>query len=266
MLPPSLRGFRAAFVFLTRLPVGGFPYGAADHAWAPAYFPLVGFSVGLLSALPIVLTERLGALVTALCVLFFSTYLTGAFHEDGLADSADALFGAHGPKRIFEILKDSRIGTYGASALVFSFSLRAACLASLLGGELRPGAFRGHEALLCWPWVSTLARLGPIWLMAFLPYVSPEGAKGSQVAKGGGAAQVAVATLSTALITLGVFWLGVSPARVFAAALLLVIVTWWTGRRYQRATGGFTGDFLGATEQLLEVGMLVMLTLTREAH
>ena len=118
-MPPQLRGIRAAFVFMTRLPLGGFPYRAADWRWANAYFPLVGMVVGALASATWLLCAPLGTWPAALAAVTASVLVTGAFHEDGLADSADALGGGIDEReRVLEILKDSRLGTYGTTALV----------------------------------------------------------------------------------------------------------------------------------------------------
>ena len=92
--PPQVRGARAAFVFFTRLPLGGFPYRDEDYAWAPAHAPLVGAVVGGLGASAFVLTAGAGTTVAALVAVAVTAMVTGGFHEDGLADTADALSGA----------------------------------------------------------------------------------------------------------------------------------------------------------------------------
>jgi len=130
-LRPELRGVRAAFVFLTRLPLGGHPYSAADRAWSAAHFPLVGVVVGGLTALALRLLWGVGPIAAVLLAFGVQLLITGAFHEDGLADTADALGGASTRERALEILKDSRVGTFGASALVISIVGRAALLATI---------------------------------------------------------------------------------------------------------------------------------------
>ena len=178
-----LRGARAAFVFLTRLPVGGFPYTREEWRWASAWFPFVGLVLGALCAAVWALVAPLGPWVAAMTVLVVSILLTGAFHEDGLADTADALGGAYDREKVFVILKDSRIGAFGALALVISIAFRLVLLAGL-----------GSAAPVALVLAHSLARVGPVWLMVALPYVSGEGARNRQVARAG-TSQAVMATV-----------------------------------------------------------------------
>src|SRR4051812_44204788 len=119
-MPPALRGMRAAFVFFTRIPLGGFSYAKEDFCWASAYAPFVGLVLGLLMWGAFRLFEPVGAWPAAILVLGLQLLLTGAFHEDGLADTADALGGGFTREKVLLILKDSRVGSYGAAAIGFS--------------------------------------------------------------------------------------------------------------------------------------------------
>ncbi len=254
-LRPELRGVRAAFVFLTRLPLGGHPYSAADRAWSAAHFPLVGLVIGALTALTLRLLWGVGPLAAALLTIGVQLLITGAFHEDGLADSADALGGGTTRARTLEILKDSRVGTYGAAALVISIAGRAALLATI--------AMRGRAgALWALPLVACAARTFPIWLMRLLPYATPpEVARNKDVA-GTGATQAWVATAWLLLALLVIVPLAPSPitaGRAFAMLAVLAALTVLAGARFRARVGGVTGDFLGATEQLCELGALVVL-------
>jgi adenosylcobinamide-GDP ribazoletransferase len=249
LAPPALRGVRAAFVFLTRVPVGGFPYRRADWAWAAAHAPLVGLVVGaFLGGVDRVLLP-LGPLSAAFLVLGVSLLVTGAFHEDGLADTSDALGGAHDAQRVLEILKDSRIGTFGAAALVVSIAGRAALLAQL-----------GASGLWALPLAGCAARVGPIWLLVLLDYVTSAPEAKSRDFAGARSSHAAVATAwflaaAAAAALAGV----VSVSRSGAIALAMVLVTCVTGFRYRQRTGGITGDFLGATEQLCELAAFAVL-------
>jgi adenosylcobinamide-GDP ribazoletransferase len=247
--PAPIRGMRAAFVFLTRIPVGGFPYRSEDFAWAAAHAPFVGLVLGAMLGGLDVLLLPLGALPAAFLVMGASLLLTGAFHEDGLADSSDALGGAYDRERVLAILKDSRIGTFGAAALVVSIAGRAALIAQL-----------GRSAAWVLPIVGCSARVAPIWLMAALPYVTPApDAKSIHVARGGvaqaGAATAWLFAASVAAVYLG--WL--TPTRSLLLVLSLGLVALLTGWRYKRRLGGITGDFLGATEQVGELVALAVL-------
>jgi len=178
--------------------------------------------------------------------------LTGAFHEDGLADTADALGGASDRDKLFVILRDSRIGSFGAAALCMALLLRVALLSALAG--LAPLALLLTQAL---------ARLPPVWMMAILPSVSPEGAKSSAVVRAG-AAQVAVASGWIALLFGAAAVTGFLDWRLLVGLLAIAGLTAVAcGVRFMRRAGGLTGDFLGATEQVVECTLLLTLALWR---
>jgi adenosylcobinamide-GDP ribazoletransferase len=238
----ALRGARAAFVFLTRVPVGGRPYEPAEWAWAPAHFPMVGLVLGGALAVLHRALWPLGPLADAAVVLGASLLLTGALHEDGLADTSDALGGAYDREGIHRILKDSRVGTFGACALAVTLLGRAALLARL-GADARP-------ALLL---VGCAARVGPVWQMIALPYVTAEGAKSRDLARAGVRQGVVAAAWFVVAAAIAIGSKSFSAARIVALTASLAVVTTVTAWRYRRRAGGVTGDFLGATEQLCEL-------------
>jgi adenosylcobinamide-GDP ribazoletransferase len=250
-----IAGALAAFSFFTRLPVGKTSYQIEDWHWAPAHLPLVGVIVGAWSALVFraSLALGLGATLTGTLAVASSVWLTGALHEDGFADSADGLGGAHGGKRALEIMKDSRIGTYGAIALGVSMLGRTGAV-----GELGPAS--GFELVL----VHCLARIGPVWLMATLPHIGEAAASKSKslfltrkvhvlTAVGWGALCMVVGT------ALGVL----SPSSALAVAAALILTTVLCARRFKQAVGGITGDLLGAAEQVGELSAWITLLATR---
>jgi adenosylcobinamide-GDP ribazoletransferase len=244
---PAVRGVRAAFVFLTRLPLGGFPYSAADWRWASAYFPLVGGIIGCLMLGVWYAAARVGALPAAVLVVFSAVLVTGALHEDGLADSADALGGGGDRQRILAILKDSRIGAYGALALGLCLLLRVSLLASVL--PTRP--------LVIVP-VMVLSRLPCVWLLATLEYVTPEAQARNSVFARSGWLQVALATGFCALLLAAMIALS---AVTWKLALLLGLASSGVGLAaasyYRARLGGVTGDLLGATVPVCECVLLL---------
>jgi adenosylcobinamide-GDP ribazoletransferase len=191
----------------------------------------------------------LGTLPSAILVIGASLLLTGALHEDGLADTCDALGGGRDREHVLAILKDSRIGTFGGAALMVSIGGRAALLAQLDAAA---------------PWalavVSCAARVAPVWQMAALPYVTlPPDAKSRDMARVA-LPQTIAATAWGAIVVGAAIAAGLmTPARSGVLVLALAIVTLLTGWRYQRRAGGVTGDFLGATEQLSELAALAVL-------
>jgi adenosylcobinamide-GDP ribazoletransferase len=249
LAPPFVRGMRAAFVFLTRIPVGGFPYRRDDWIWAAAHVPFVGLVVGAVLGGVDRLLLPLGAMPAAILVVGASLLVTGAFHEDGLADTSDALGGAHDTSRVLEILKDSRIGAFGAAALVVSITGRAALLAHL-----------GESGVWALPLVGCAARVGPVWQMALLPYVTAAPQGKSRDVAGAGVTQAIVATawfvvaLSAVIVAHSV-----TAPRSVGLAMAMTLVTLVTAFRYRRRAGGITGDFLGATEQVCELAAFAVL-------
>jgi adenosylcobinamide-GDP ribazoletransferase len=248
-LPAPVRAVRAAFVFFTRLPVGGFPYRKEDWKWAAAHAPFVGLVLGVaLGQLERVLLP-IGPLPAAVLVIAASLLLTGAFHEDGLADTSDALGGGYNVERVHAILKDSRIGSFGGAALVVSIVGRAALLAQM-----------GEAVVFALPLVFCAARVGPIWLLASMNYITAEEPAKSRDLTQAGIAQAVVASAWLALVSSALVYAGRFAAeRIVFLSAVMAVVTLYTGWRYWVRARGITGDFLGATEQLCELAALAVL-------
>lgn len=247
---PALRGGRAAFVFLTRVPVGGFPYNRQDWQWSSGWFPFVGAVLGVgYAGLWWAVAGSLGPWVAAALVVSASMLVTGGFHEDGLADTADALGGAYDREKLFVILKDSRVGAFGAMALFAVLSLRVVLLARI--DTAAPFALVVTECL---------SRAVPIWLMKALPYVSQDEVSKSRQVTRGQLPQAALATAwPAAVLSLGWAegWLSLPQmAGLVGVAVTIGLVTGW---RYRVRAGGITGDFLGATQQIGVCGLLMVL-------
>jgi adenosylcobinamide-GDP ribazoletransferase len=237
---------RAAIAFLTRIPVGAGPITQVELRWAPAAFPLIGGALGAASALVFSGSQVFGTWVAACLAVAFSTYVTGAFHEDGLADTADALGGAVSRERALEIMKDSRIGSYGTAALVLVLVGRIALLVRC-----------EHAAALALIWAGSAARMGPVWLMSTMKHAAPESSKCKDLTNVPRACPwVALAIL----VGIGALLFGLAPyhgARLAAAAAAVLVVTLWFARLGWRRLSGITGDLLGACEQMGEVAILL---------
>jgi len=190
----GVRHFLLALQFFTRIPVTGrlaqwVGYSPAMLRASAAHFPAVGWVVGAAGALALAGASALWPpLVAAVLCTVVTVLLTGAFHEDGLADVADGLGGASTRERALEIMKDSRIGAFGAIALVLALGLKFALLAALVA----QGAFTACAALLA---AHVLSRLAPIALMRALPYVGGDGGKAKPMADAVSGASVGVAVL-----------------------------------------------------------------------
>ena len=256
----ELRLFLLALQFLTRIPVPA--WVGYEPAWlnhCVRHFPLVGLCVGAFGALVLALALALfPPLVAVLLSMIATVWLTGAFHEDGLADTCDALGGTVSRERALEIMKDSRIGTYGACGLVLTLGLKAAVLTELV---------LLHPVLACvaLAWGHAASRVAPVWLMWMLPYGGDaEHAKAKPLATQVGAADVVIATIWLALLC-AVVWSGAVQlveeklaASILAAALLMLgVSTLLASRWLKRRIGGYTGDALGALQQVAEVMVLL---------
>jgi adenosylcobinamide-GDP ribazoletransferase len=226
----------AAFQFLTRLPLNRLAYKSDALPRAAMYFPLVGLAVGAAAAgLYRLLSTHLPIPVVVLLIVLFTTLVTGGLHEDGLADAADAFGGGWNRQQVLEIMKDSRIGSFGALALVFSVGGRVLLLAYLPIGTLVQYVIAAE--VLC-RWV--MLPLG-----AALPGAGEQGSQGARIARRVSGISLAVGTL----ISLGVVGFMLRQSAVWPVAAALA-VTLFSGLYYRNRIGGITGDCFGATSQV----------------
>jgi adenosylcobinamide-GDP ribazoletransferase len=265
--PPALpvrlaRDSLAALRFYSRLPAPrlafeGDPFAAPDFAALPQVLPLVALVIAAPGALALALGAALGlpdAASAALC-LAASALATGCFHEDGLADAADGLGGGATREARLTIMKDSRVGTFGASALALSFLLRAAALAGV-SASLGAGA-----AVAAWLIAAALARLiglAPLFLLeparaAGLAALAQRPAAGP-LARG--------ALLALVVAALGAMAGGLSFAALLAGLVGAAAATGALVAIARRLIGGQTGDIAGAAEQLAEIALLLAFSAT----
>jgi len=248
----ELRLFFVALQFFTRVPVPR--WVGHEPQWLNAsarHFPAVGLFVGGVAALAWWGGRQLfPAGVAAWLTLATTVWLTGAFHEDGFADTCDGLGGAVDRERALAIMKDSRIGSYAAVGLVLLLALKASALAAL------PVAW-GVGALL---FAHTASRTAAVALIRFLPYAGDVAqAKAKPLAQRIAASGLIVAcgwsvAAGTALMLCSE---GVWTAAVAASAAVAALVALGCERWFRRRLGGFTGDTLGATQQIGECLMLL---------
>jgi adenosylcobinamide-GDP ribazoletransferase len=234
-----VNGFFDAVSLLTRLRTRGGRDTARAIPWMPVVGALIGFASGVVYWAAHVF---LSSLISASLAITASILLTGALHEDGLADVADA-FGARVDRaRAIEIMQDPHHGTYGILALLISAALRIAAVAAMAPATAVVALTVAHA----------LARAGAIGLMARMrpapgstlgaSYKNPKTAKATLAG--------ILFALALGLATLGI-WAFPAAAVVFASIAI-------AGLLAQQKLGGFTGDVLGATEQLAEVGILLL--------
>ena len=243
--------------FFTRLPIPPLPdepapYGVPDFRTVPRMLPLAGLLLALPAALVLVLAWeiRLGPFVAAALALAALALVTGAMHEDGLADVADGFGGGRSAGRSLEIMRDSRIGAFGGTALVLGLALRAATLATLLD---RSG-WLAAVALLYAASVSRSAALVPI---AWLDPARPGGA-GAAVGRPSRATLLIVGGICLVLALLGAS-LGLPPLGLALGLVLAPLAAFVLSALAAKKIGGQTGDVVGACQQLGEIAVLLAL-------
>ncbi|WP_338770563.1 adenosylcobinamide-GDP ribazoletransferase [Massilia sp. METH4] len=240
----QVRLFFIALQFFTRLPIPrwvGFEPHWLHHA--SRYFPLVGLVVGAAAAA--VYWAAVQVLPSAVAVLLSTAagiYLTGAFHEDGFADTCDGLGGGMTRERALEIMKDSRIGAYGAIGIIMLLAVKCAALA-----HLPP---LGAVAALCV--AHPLSRLMAASLIWKMDYARSEG-KAKPMAQQMTGGEFAIALACCVPAVLAAMLLGWLEWRSIALGIAaMALVTLWFGRKLRQRLGGYTGDGLGAVQQLTE--------------
>lgn len=243
--------FFIALGYFTRIPVPGWVAWAPERlGQAACFLPLVGWVVGGAGAASLLLLAQiLPASAAVILSMAVTIRLTGAFHEDGFADSCDGLGGGWEKAQILAIMKDSRIGSYGAIGIVLMLLAKAAALIEL--ALLSPTA--AAAALLV---AHALSRLAAVGVLHTLPYArNDDSSKASAVARRLSRAELAMAgafgLLPAALL--------LTPLQGAAALALAALVTLWLARLFLRRLGGHTGDLLGAVQQAAELTCYVAL-------
>lgn len=246
----QLNLFYLAVSFFTRIPVPkSMRYSAAQLNKANRYFSLVGLLLASILAVCYWLTSQvLPMSVSVLITMAFSLLLTGAFHEDGLADMADGIGGAFDVEKRLAIMKDSRIGTYGSAALIFALALKFSLLFSLA----EQGTFVFISALFLG---ASLSRALSSSLISSLPYVSdPSDSKSKPLAQSQSKQELLIVVI-IGVLPLLLF----SPLVALSCLLVLSIFRQYFSRWLLAKIGGFTGDCLGAAQQIAELLIYMVL-------
>jgi len=239
------RLFFTALQFFTRLPIPR--WVGFDPSWlnqASRYFPLVGVVVALITAVAYALASSvLPAAVAAVLSTAVGIYVTGAFHEDGFADMCDGFGGGMTAERVLEIMKDSRIGAYGAIGIVCMLGLKLTALAGLRHWPAIGALLIAHP----------LSRLMATALIWRLDYARAEG-KAKPLAQKMSGPEFLIAAGTACIPAAVVLVLGWLKWQALAAGLVAAIVAAiWLARKFVRRIGGYTGDCLGAVQQVCEV-------------
>jgi adenosylcobinamide-GDP ribazoletransferase len=236
------RIFLTAVMFLTRLPVPRFVDHSAEYMrQAPRYFPAVGWIVGGIASLFYFLGSRyISTDIGILASMIAGVLVTGAFHEDGFADVCDGFGGGWKKEKILVIMKDSRIGAFGAIGLIALFGTKYLLLKEI---AVSPVFIAGLIA------AHSLSRLMPVLVMQTADYAGdPDTSKSGAMTS----RRISTGSLVTAVV------LGVAPFALLPQRYLLVLVpallaTLLLYRYFRRWIGGYTGDCLGAIQQVTEI-------------
>lgn len=240
------RGLLQALGFLTRIPLGWAGPISYEPRVAVPWFPAVGAIVAAFGTAALWLgeTAELGSLLSAIMAVTVTALVTGGFHEDGLADSFDALSGGWSPEDRLRILKDSRHGTFGVLALVLSTGWKIAALAGLAADRWATAA----AALVA---AHVLGRAGAVAMMLGWNSASADGlGRRSRIVTW---PAVSVAVLSAVIAAVAVQGRQ-SLIMIAASAVAVIMVGEWARRRI----GGTTGDIFGAAEQVVELAVLTV--------
>lgn len=246
----ELRLFLTAVQFFTRLPVPAWVgHSAHQLEQSSRYLPLVGVLVGACSAAVLWFSSLLLplSLATALSIAA-SILVTGAFHEDGLSDYADGMGGGHSREKILMIMKDSRVGAYGVIALILVLLLKYQALQALGNTQ---GLWLLSAALVG---AHSFSRLLAASLMLTQHYVrNDDSARARPAAQQMSLTSFAIATLTGSASLFFLALAGVSIIAIAAATTTALLARAWLALRMKQRLGGYTGDCLGAVQQLSEV-------------
>ena len=253
-----LRHYLLAVQFFTRLPVTGrlaawVGYSPAMLRASSAHFPGVGWlaallAAGVYAALYLALAPNpFAPAVAAVFSTIATVWMTGGFHEDGLADVADGLGGSAERERALTIMKDSRIGAYGAMALVLALLAKVALLALL-------GAHGLVAALAAITGGHVLSRWWPLCIIRALPHVGDTAQSKSKPLADQITGGALVAGLLWCFGPLALVWQALSAMFLIASITCSAVAAAWMARWFARRLQGFTGDCLGATQQVSEIG------------
>lgn len=240
-MPRELKIFFTAIMFYTRIPVPkGTGFSEENLNRATRYFPFIGIVVGGFGAIVFILSQLVFSTPIAIFLsIVLMILLTGAFHEDALADFCDGFGGGNTQEKILTIMKDSRIGTYGAIALVLLLMSKFLLINEIEAGSIPLVIISAHA----------FSRLNPVLLIFSSKYVrADETSKSKPVGKKGSATTFIVALL------FGLGPLFLIPLKFIPFLIIIQLLVFFVFRLYiHKKLGGYTGDILGALQQFSEI-------------
>jgi len=240
-LRKTLNELLLAFQFMTRIPISGLPREPHALARAAKFFPVVGLGIGLIAAtIQRVLAGRVQPQVLALVLIAYLVLITGALHEDGLADAADGFGGGWTKEKILTIMRDSRIGSFGAVAVTLSLLSRF-----ILISNTSPARLPGFLVASC-----VLCRWTALPLSFWLPYAREDQGLGRAVAGQMPRSSLLWGTSFAVISVAGALGFG-----SFLPWLITLLITGASGLYFMRHIQGVTGDCFGATSQITEIAI-----------
>ena len=254
----ALRHYLLAVQFFPRIPVTGrlaawVGYSPAMLRASAAHFPGIGWLAALLSTAVYatlhwaLAPNPLAPAVAAVFCTIAPVLMTGGFHEDGLADVADGLGGSYDRERALDIMKDSRIGAFGAMALVLALLAKLSLLALL-------GAHSLLAAVAALAGAHVLSRFWPLLIVRSLPHVGDTARSKSKPLADQISGPALVAAVIWCFVPLALVWQAQAAIFLIASVLASAFAAAWMARWFARRLQGFTGDCLGATQQVSEIG------------
>jgi adenosylcobinamide-GDP ribazoletransferase len=273
-----IRDYLLAVQFFTRIPITGrlaawVGYSPEQLRASAAHFPGIGLLVGVVAAgvftgVQALLPEStFTPLLAAALSTVATVLLTGGFHEDGLADVADGLGGSYERERALEIMKDSRVGAFGALALVLALLCKVALLAML--GSLDSVSLQADDA----PWAGwttaaalvlghVVSRGLPLLLIRWLPHVGDTATSKSKPLADSITIAALVLAFAWCFIPLALGLLALDAINLIVACSVSMLALLWMVRLFKRRLQGFTGDCLGATQQVCEIAFYLGLAIS----
>jgi len=244
--------FFSALMFYTRIPIPAWvPYSEENQAMSARYFPLIGIMVGAAAGLTSWIATQIWAESIAIILAMISAILiTGALHEDGFADMCDGFGGGWTQERILEIMKDSQVGVFGLIGLIMLLLLKFFALSQLTATLVPLALITAH----------TLSRAAAITFLNTHNYARADGgeSKASAMVRPMRKNELVI-VLITVLIPLP-FCAIVFPIHALLFTLVAVVaIRWYLGKLFTRKIAGYTGDCLGAAQQVIEVAIYLAL-------
>lgn len=233
-----LKNIKLAISFYTRLPIATNTLEYSQLPQAAIYLPIIGWLVGGGTAAAFYVSALLWSKVTAIIIaLITGVLLTGGLHEDGFADVCDGFGGGYDKARILAIMKDSHIGVYGVLGLLLLLGLKISVLSELPTANLPLILLAGHS----------VSRFAPLLLMHYYDYARIDNSKVVAAVYTPNKKELVVAAVCAGLPLL------LLPALCSLAILTVLCVNYWLGLYFYRHIGGYTGDCLGASQQIAEI-------------